>query len=211
MTQKIALFDVDKTIIHHDSMFQFVLYGLKKKPSSFYVLLLVVIYSVFYKLKWMKAEQAKSSYFRFIRYMDEQDLEHFFDTRVKPYIYPEALMEMNSKKNDGYHILLVTASPYAYMKYFEKFDFVDGVIGTKLAMSGDRFTHNIEGNNCKGEEKVARIKSYLAAEGITIDFENSCAYSDSLSDMPMLELVNHKYMINCHKHTAGCEGLSWSL
>lgn len=211
MTQKIALFDVDKTIIHKDSMFQFIRYGLKKKPSSVYHLFLIVIYSVLYKLKLMKAETAKSSYFRFIKYMNEQDLRDFFDTMIKPYIYPEALAEMMNKKKEGYHILLVTASPYAYMKYFEELDVVDGVIGTKLTMQGERFTHVIEGNNCKGEEKVARIKEYLTEKGITIDYEHSCAYSDSISDMPMLELVNQKYMINCYKHTAGCEGLTWSL
>ena len=211
MTQKIALFDVDKTIIHKDSMFQFLKFGLKKKPSSFYLVILVVIYSVFYKLKWMKAETAKSSYFRYIKFMNEQDLKQFFDTMIMPYIYPEALTEMENKKKDGYHILLVTASPCAYMKFFEQLDVVDGVIGTNLTKRGEQFTHIIAGNNCKGEEKVARIKSYLADKGFTIDYDNSCAYSDSISDMPMLELVNHKYLINRHKQTAGCEGLSWSL
>ncbi|UNK16605.1 HAD-IB family hydrolase [Paenibacillus sp. N3/727] len=211
MTHKVALFDVDKTIIQKDSMFQFLLFGLQKKPSSFYLIFLIGIYSVFYKLKWMKAERAKSSYFRFINYMNEQDLEHFFNTMVKPYIYPEALMEMNNKKEDGYHILLVTASPYAYMKYFNQFDEVDGVIGTNLVKRGEQFTHMIAGNNCKGQEKVTRIKSYLKEKGIMIDYDQSCAYSDSVSDMPMLQLVNQKYMINRHKHTAGCEGLTWSL
>lgn len=211
MTQKIALFDVDKTIIAKDSMFQFVLYGLKRKPFSFYLLFPLVIHSIFYKLKWIKAERAKSYYFRFINDMKEQDLELFFHTMIKPYIYPEALLEMRNKKEAGYHILLVTASPYAYMKYFNQLDEVDGVIGTNLIKRGEQFTHMIEGNNCKGEEKVVRIKSYLKDKGMVIDYDHSCAYSDSDSDMPMLSLVKHRYMINHHKQTAGCEGLTWSL
>lgn len=211
MSQKVALFDVDKTIIHKDSMFQFMLYGLKKKPTSFYLVFLIFFYSVLYKLKLMKAETAKSSYFRFIKFMSEHDLKVFFDTMIMPYVYPEALTEMRNKKKDGYYILLVTASPFAYMKYFEQLDIVDGVIGTTLTKKGDQFTHVIEGNNCKGEEKVTRIKCHLADKGITIDYDKSCAYSDSISDMPMLKLVNHKYLINRHQHTAGCEGLTWSL
>ncbi|WP_054958397.1 HAD family hydrolase [Paenibacillus dakarensis] len=211
MAQKVALFDVDKTIIHKDSMFQFVMYGIQKKPSSFYFLFLIVIYSVLYKLHLMKAETAKSSYFRFIKMMNEEDLKLFFETKILPNVYPGALSEMQNKKKDGYHILLVTASPYAYMKYFEQLDVVDGVIGTNLIKSGEQFTHLIDGNNCKGEEKVTRIQGYLQEKGITIDYDHSCAYSDSLSDMPMLELVGQKYLINCHKHKAGCEGLTWSM
>ena len=147
MIQKIALFDVDKTVIQKDSMFQFMFYGLKKKPASLFMLLPVLVNSVLYKLKWMRAEQAKSAYFRWIRFMDEEDLQHFFNTKIKPYIFPEALKEMTAKKREGYHILLVTASPYAYMKYFEQLNAVDGVIGTLLTMNGSRFTHRIEGKN----------------------------------------------------------------
>ncbi|WP_410512284.1 HAD family hydrolase [Paenibacillus sp. BR2-3] len=210
MSQKLALFDVDKTIIFNDSMFSFLLYGLKKKPASLHWVFLAGLYSVLYKLNLMSAEHAKSAFFGFIKYLDEKDLKQFFDTKLKPRIYSQALKEMRYRKQEGYHILLVTASPAAYMKYFNELNEVDSVIGTELTIKEGRYTGTIKGNNCKGEEKVVRIKHYLAEKKITPDYNNSCAYSDSLSDMPMLTLVKHSYLIN-RKDTAGCEGLIWSF
>jgi phosphatidylglycerophosphatase C len=210
MSQKLAIFDVDKTIIQNDSMFSFLLYGLKGKPTSVHLVFLAALYSVLYKLNLMDATRAKSAFFSFINYMDERDLRHFFHTKLKPRIYKQALNEMRFMKQEGYHILLVTASPEAYMKYFNELNEVDGVIGTELLIKEGRYTGTIKGNNCKGEEKVARIKRYLEEKKIIPDYNSSYAYSDSLSDMPMLNLVKHRYIINS-KYTAGCEGLTWSV
>ncbi|CAM3361942.1 MULTISPECIES: HAD family hydrolase [Paenibacillus] len=209
MKQKFAIFDVDKTVIHTDSMFRFLLYGWRKKPSSAPHLFKVALHSVLYKAGMMPAEHAKSAYFHAIRHMDDSDLEHFYRTKVLPAMYPEAVKVMKDKKNQGFHVLLVTASPDAYMRFFTELPYVDHVIATKLTFRNGRFTSMIEGKNCKGEEKVLRIRQYLEDTGLVIDYEQSCAYSDSLSDLPMLGLVKHRYLIN-HKSAHGCEGLIWN-
>lgn len=209
MKVKLAIFDVDKTVIRGDSMFQFLMYGLLRKPLTAPYLVQTVLYSVLYKLKLLSAEKAKSSYFTAIRFMEEKDLAHFYQTRLMPTVFPEAVKEMKEMKRQGHHVLLVTASPYVYMKYFEELPFVDKVIATKLVMSNDRFTSMIEGQNCKGREKVHRIQAYLDENRWEIDYESSCAYSDSLSDLPMMELVKKRYWIN-RKSSHGCEGLIWS-
>lgn len=210
MSQKLALFDVDKTIISIDSMFAFLLYGLGKRPYELHRIGLAGVNSILYKLGVMNADRAKSAYFGAIRHMDEDDLKRFYENKLKPRIYPGALAEMDYRKQQGYHVLLVTASPAAYMKYFNELEEVDGVIGTDLVMEEGRYTGRIHGNNCKGEEKVLRIRQYLAENGITPDFDQSCAYSDSLSDMPMLRMVKHKYLIN-RKQVSDCEGLTWNF
>lgn len=209
MKQKFAIFDIDKTIIHTDSMFQFLKYGIRKRPASSPVILNVVLRSLLYKIGLMQAEKAKGVYFHAMRYLEDADLKYFYETELIPAIYPDAMKEMQDKKSEGYHVLLVTASPDAYMRYFADLPCVDKVIATKLSVQNGRFTSMIEGNNCKGEEKVRRIQQYLTEQQLTIDYESSCAYSDSLSDLPMLGLVKHKFLIN-HKSAHGCEGLRWN-
>lgn len=49
MKQKFAIFDVDKTVIRTDSMFQFLIYGWKKRPSSAPHLFKVALHSALYK------------------------------------------------------------------------------------------------------------------------------------------------------------------
>lgn len=114
---------------------------------------------------------------------------------------------MQHRKEAGYHVLLVTASPHAYMKYFKNFPWVDHVIGTELVRHQNGYTCTIEGVNCKGEEKVRRIQAYLREKNMVIDYEQSCSYSDSLSDLPVMQLVAQRYFIN--RSVPDMEALSW--
>ncbi|SDS74390.1 HAD-superfamily subfamily IB hydrolase, TIGR01490 [Paenibacillaceae bacterium GAS479] len=207
MQKKVALFDIDKTIIRNDSMFLFVWYGIKKRPSTIFNLIRIGLYTVLYQLRLMKVEQVKAYYYYAIRYLNEADLEEFYDSSLETSIYKEALSELKRKKEAGYHVLLVSASPHAYVKYFKKLPCVDEVIGTKLICNNEGYTHVIDGSNCKGEEKTVRINEYLKENGFQIDYENSCAYSDSLSDMPLFQLVKHRFLIN--KRSPNMEELRW--
>ena len=112
-------------------------------------------------------------------------------------------------KSKGYYILLISASPECYLKYFEDEDFIDGVIGTKFEFINGRFINKISGLNCKGEEKVERINTFLQEHDLIIDKENSVAYSDSLSDAPMFSLVKNAYLINSKNSNHEYEILKW--
>ncbi|MFB9328451.1 HAD-IB family hydrolase [Paenibacillus aurantiacus] len=205
----VALFDIDHTLIRRDSMLLFVRYGLAKKPSTVVHLAAMGFFTALSKLKLVPLERAKSAFFQAIRHMDEDDLAAFYTQHLEPAIYLEAREEMRRRKAEGCHILLVTASPDAYMKYFERLPEVDGVIGTRLARRGTRYLNRIEGRNCKGEEKVLRIREYCGSKGIAIDPDRSYAYSDSLSDLPMFDLVRHRYWINGRGSHPLVEVLQW--
>ena len=66
----------------------------------------------------------------------------------------------------------------------------------------------MDGLNCKGEEKVKRLKEFLKEEKIDVDFKESYMFSDSLSDKPLLELVGKPYLIN-YKKRHNIEILKW--
>lgn len=193
---KVAFFDIDKTIIKKDSMFLFLLFGIKKRPFTFYALFVIFVYYIIFKLKLCNIEKVKEKFFISINYMDQREIEEFYDDILLKYIYDEAIITMQKLKEEGYQIILVSASPYAYIKYFKKNSFVDKIIGTELEEVEGIYTNKILGRNCKGEEKVRRISEYLLDHDLTIDFDNSIAYSDCLSDLPMLSLVKKRYLIN---------------
>lgn len=207
MEKKVAIFDVDKTLIRNDSMFLFVWYGIRKKPLTAFNLLAIGWKTALYKLKLISVEDVKASFFYAIRFFGEAELEEFYDSVLEPNLYGDAREELKRRKESGCHVLLVTASPHAYMKYFKKLPDVDEVIGTELACSNGRYTNRIVGGNCKGEEKAVRINRYLQEAGIRIDYEHSAAYSDSLSDMPMFLLVKNRYLIN--QYSPELEELRW--
>lgn len=206
---KIALFDVDKTLIHGDSMFYFLIYSIKKKPYLALYLPILFIKLLAYKAKIIDTVKAKESMFYALNYLNEDDLKEFYNKIIKPNIYKDALSEIKKLKNNGYYILLISASPECYLKYFKDEDFIDNLIGTKLKFVNNRFTNKIIGFNCKGKEKVSRIKKFLEQNKLKIDKKNSVAYSDSLSDIPMFNLVNKAYLINSKNLNTTYEILKW--
>ncbi|MEK5024296.1 HAD-IB family hydrolase [Paenibacillus sp. FSL M7-1046] len=196
MKTKFAFWDVDHTLLRGDSMLLFLWYGLRKKPLTAYRIAVVLWRTLCYKFGLITAEQAKAAFFYAVNGFSDSDLEHFFDTQLRTRIYQDAYEELRRLKMEGFRILLVSASPYAYLKFFKKLPEVDFVIGTELMRKNGCYVPLIQGLNCKGEEKVERIRRYLEDKCQTIDFENSCAYSDSLSDLPMFRLVRNRYLVN---------------
>lgn len=206
---KIALFDVDKTLIHGDSMFDLLIYTIKKKPYLVFYLPILFIKLLAYKTKIIDITKAKESMFYPLNYLYEDELKDFYNTILKPKIYKDALAKIKELKSKGYYILLISASPECYLKYFKDDDFADNVIGTKLEFMNNKFINKISGFNCKGEEKVSRINKFLEEHNLIIDKDNSIAYSDSLSDVPMFNLVNKAYLINSKNSNTEYEILKW--
>lgn len=203
MNKAFAIFDVDNTIISIDSMFAMLIFGIKKKPITAFYLPIILIKMLLYFLKIIDVKKAKEAIYFPIKFLCEKDFEEFYDDILVKKIYPDVMKTLEKHKKDGFYILLVSASPEVYLKYFKKNGHIDHVIGTRLKGIDDRYTNIIEGENCKGLEKVRRINEYLEKNNLEIDFEKSFAYSDSLSDKPMLSLVGNRYKINKNNGSMG--------
>ncbi|SQC08317.1 HAD family hydrolase [Clostridium perfringens] len=206
---KIALFDIDKTLIKGDSMFKLLKYTLKKYPKSSLKLPTLFFVLILYKLGFIDTKKAKENMFYTLNYLDNEDIKKFFYEVIKGITYNDAIGEIKRLKSKGYYILLVSASPECYLKFFELEEYIDGVIGTKLHFKNNKYVNKIDGYNCKGEEKVKRINEYLKERNLSIDKESSLAYSDSLSDLPMFNLVGKAYLINYNKKNLDYEILRW--
>lgn len=203
MEKAFAIFDVDNTIISVDSMFSMLFFGIKKRPliALYTPIILVKILLCFFRI--IDVKKAKESMYFPIKFLCEKDLEEFYDDVLVKKIYPEVMEILKKHKGEGHHILLVSASPEVYLKYFKKNIYIDDIIGTRLKKIEDRYTNIIDGENCKGLEKVKRINQYLEKNDLKIDFEKSFAYSDSLLDKPMLSLVGNRYKVNRNDGTLG--------
>ena len=72
---------------------------------------------------------------------------------------------------------------------------MDGGIGTRYEVDGDgAFTGRFDGPFVYGRGKVEAMEAFAAEHGI--DLDRSYAYSDSLSDLPMLRAVGHPVTVN---------------
>ena len=71
---------------------------------------------------------------------------------------------------------------------------MDGAIGTPSEVVDGVYTGRLAGPFVYGEGKAKALRAFAAEKGI--DLERSWAYSDSASDLPMLQAVGHPVAVN---------------
>ena len=95
---------------------------------------------------------------------------------------PDALAAWRAYADTGVQRVIVTASPDLLVGGFGRLIGADRVIGTRLGFSAeDRLLPALDGENCRGEEKVRRLR-----EAFGMDFILQAAYGDTSGDKEML-------------------------
>ncbi len=113
---------------------------------------------------------------------------------VEPLIYKEALDLMQFHKSQGRLIYLVSASPIEILTPLGDFLNVDGVIGSKSRIDPEgRYTGEME-FYAYGPYKVDAMLEIAKSKNLSL--QDSYAYSDSYTDIPMLEAVGHPAAVN---------------
>ncbi|MDU6743813.1 HAD family hydrolase [Peptoniphilus harei] len=205
MKRKLALYDFDKTLVDCESIVELYKYGFKNKKIKF-VRTMGGLGSAYIKSKLASDfDIMKNQMVSIIKYFSEDELKDF----VTDYLFPKFFFvefedEFYSHDEDTIKILC-SASATPYLKYVKDLYPFDYILGTDL---GDDYKLT-RGNN-KKDVKVKNIKDLLAQEGIEIDYENSCGYSDSYKDDKyMLRMAKNRFLINSKVNKKGYENLSW--
>ncbi len=81
--------------------------------------------------------------------------------------------------------MLVSASLDPYLVPFGDLCEVDAVLCTQLEEVDGLYTGELVGNNCRGDEKVRRLQSWMADAGIPVT-SLGYAYGDSSGDSALL-------------------------
>ena len=209
---KLALFDIDYTITRKETLMEFYKYIVSKDIKNIKFLPRALYSGLMYGIKVYDEKKVKECFLKFIENIEEKDLailtKKFYDERLSKILYKDALDMMHKLKSEGYMVILISASPEFYIKEFYAIDDVDFIIGTRFTFENGKFVRKMSGNNCKRDENVSRLKAYLKENNIEADYENSYMFSDSLSDLPLLDLVGKPYLINYNKNH-NIEVLRW--
>jgi HAD superfamily hydrolase (TIGR01490 family) len=112
---------------------------------------------------------------------------------IDPFVYQEALDLMELHRSERRRIYIVSSSPEEVVRPLARHFGVSGVIATRAKVLDGRYTGELA-FYCAGEGKADAIRSL--ADRVGIDLEGSYAYSDSISDLPMLSAVGHPVAVN---------------
>ncbi len=113
---------------------------------------------------------------------------------IDPYVYQEALDLIAEHQEAGRRIYIVSSSPEELVRPLARHFGVSGVIATRAQVGPDnRYTGTLE-FYAFGEQKAEAIRQL--AKRSRIDLAGSYAYSDSITDVPMLEVVGNPVAVN---------------
>ena len=114
---------------------------------------------------------------------------------ILPRVYPQMLEEVYSHQDAGRATFIVSAAGNGVVEALATVLGFDGGIGTRYEVDErGAFTGRFDGPFVYGEGKVEAMRSFAAEHDI--DLAESYAYSDSLSDLPMLEAVGNPVVVN---------------
>jgi HAD superfamily hydrolase (TIGR01490 family) len=112
---------------------------------------------------------------------------------VDPLVYDEAVSLIEEHHLAGRDVIIVSASGAEVVEPIGELLGADGVVATRMRIANGRYTGEID-YYAYGENK-ARALERLAEEH-HYDLSRSYAYSDSITDLHMLEVVGHPYAVN---------------
>jgi phosphatidylglycerophosphatase C len=97
----------------------------------------------------------------------------------------EVVARLEWHRGRGDRVVIVSASPEVYVREAADFLGVDGVIATRLEVGEDgTLSGRYEGANCRGAEKVRRLRAWIEESGIQPD--RLWSYGNSRGDLVML-------------------------
>jgi HAD superfamily hydrolase (TIGR01490 family) len=196
-----AFFDLDKTVIAKASM---VAFGRPLLDAGFISrrLMARALWSqlVFHYLGAGEERMRKfrESALRITRGWDQARIgalvaENLTDV-IEPIVYEEALELIREHRASGRKVFIVSASPAEIVVPLAGYLGVDEAIATRARIDEDgRYTGEVDFYSY-GPFKADAMREIAERDGI--DLERSYAYSDSITDLPMLEAVGHPVVVN---------------
>lgn len=112
---------------------------------------------------------------------------------VNPLVFAEAAELIADHKLCGRDVVVVSASGEEIVAPIARALGATHAMATRMVVEDGRYTGEIA-FYCYGEGKVEAIRALAAREGYALD--HCYAYSDSVTDIPMLEAVGHPTVVN---------------
>jgi HAD superfamily hydrolase (TIGR01490 family) len=195
-----AFFDLDKTLIEGSSAFHFARASYKAGLMSRRRLASDAWANLKYRLQGSTDESSDElrqrvlNAIRGLRVIDLARLGPHVLAGVLPLLYDEVLAEAYAHQDAGRPAYIVTAASQELAESLAGVLVFDGGIGMRFEVRDGVYTGRADGPFTYREGKAQAIRELAAREGI--DLDESYAYSDSESDLPMMRAVGHPVAVN---------------
>ena len=195
-----AFFDLDKTVIATSSAFAFGREFMHNGLITTSEALQMSLAKATYMIAGQSSEQMDTTRDQLAALVAGWSVEQVRDIAsetmhnvVTPAIYAEARELIAFHRNAGHDVIIISASASHLVDLIAEELDIHQVVATELEVADGRFTGEIL-FYCKGDAKAQAITDL--AEQNNYDLSASYAYSDSATDIPMLEAVGNPVAVN---------------
>jgi HAD superfamily hydrolase (TIGR01490 family) len=202
----LAIYDMDKTITARPTWTRFLTMAAKARaPLRLALFPAVGVAGIGYLLKLVDRAGLKRISHRLLlgQALTPAEMakvaEAFAAQEVANGVLGGARAQIAADRAQGYRLVMATASHGYYAAAIGRLLGFDDVIATEAKRDEQgRILSLIEGDNCYGPVKLHRIEAWMAAQGIARDDAHVRAYSDHVSDAPMLDWADEGFAVNAH-------------
>ncbi|HSK49616.1 MAG TPA: HAD-IB family hydrolase [Solirubrobacterales bacterium] len=201
MSRGAAFFDLDKTLMAGSSGMQFARVATRQGIVSRRQLASWAVEHLRYRLRGTTDERTAEVLKvarELIAGVPERTIERMGPevmAAVLPRVYPQMLDEVHAHQDAGRPCFIVSAAGNGVVESLATVLGMEGGIGTRYEVDAEgSFTGRLDGPFVYGPGKVEAIEAFAAEH--EIDLAESYAYSDSLSDLPMLRAVGNPVAVN---------------
>jgi HAD superfamily hydrolase (TIGR01490 family) len=195
-----AFFDLDRTLISGSSTFTFGVAAWRASLLAGRQLTGDAVRALSFRLFGASDARTASTRDRLldaIRGVAEGDLAALNSVilpRLVEQVRPESRELIEMHRQAGREQWIVSASAQGIVDPLARAIGMTGGIGTRVAVRDGVYTGDLDGPFVYGDGKVEAMLAIARARHY--DLERCYAYSDSISDLPMLELVGHPVAVN---------------
>ncbi|HEY8142171.1 MAG TPA: HAD-IB family hydrolase [Kofleriaceae bacterium] len=198
MAGTVAFFDLDRTLIDANSGLLWAQHERRHGHISRGQMARAVFWTALYHLAAIDMETAVSRALEHYRGVDAGDLDRrtraWFEREVARRLRPRAAEAMAEHRRRGDLLVILTnSSSYEARAATERWGFDDFLANSFPTDTSGRLTGAFERPLCYGRGKVTRAEAWASQRGI--DLRGSTFYSDSYSDLPMLERVGRPQVV----------------
>jgi len=123
--------------------------------------------------------------------------QEFYEDNVMPNLIHPLYELMQSHIKNGDYVLILSGGYSPYINVFSQKHQVKAFFATEIAFKAGKVTGKFEGKDCLYGQKTVLLQQYL--QNNKINYTKKIAYSDSASDLPLLQWADEAFVISKRK------------
>lgn len=215
----IAIYDLDRTILKRPTFTAFLFFAAGQLGRRLWWRIPLWIAALIgYRMKLFGRKPLKQYGMRLFigkrleRQQGNAIAADFAKMHVPTGVLPGAARTIAADRAMGRMLVIASAAQQFYVEAIAAALQFDAVIATRNVQNAGGYLHLLDGENCYGAEKLARVEQWLAEQDISRENAYIRFYSDHPSDSPLLDWADEGMLVTAApKYRMIAKARGWSV